>query len=146
MTLAAALSIWSLVVVGFVSMVLVAGVALCMRLDVVSLPNRYWSIKFCGMGRMNGGWLLVVGFCSFRSGLRGWMSPICGSSSAIAIWSPYSGVCVVMVVLYGVYGCECVGCWSSQWSMCVLAGMYVYVCWGLRCVRPVVSQKLASGG
>ncbi len=33
----------------------------------VSLPSRYWSIKFCGMGRMNGGWLLVVGFCKLRS-------------------------------------------------------------------------------
>ena len=146
MTLDAALSIWSLVVVELMSRVLVVWVACCMRSDVASLPSRYWSIKFCGMGRRNGGWLLVVGFCSFRSDLWDWMSPICGRSRASAIWSPYSGVCVVMFVLCGVYGCECVGCSISQWSMCVLAGMYVYVCEGLRCMRPVESQNLVSGG
>ena len=102
MTLDAALSIWSLVVVELMSRVLVVWVACCMRSDVASLPSRYWSIKFCGMGRRNGGWLLVVGFCSFRSALRGWMSPICGSSSASAMWSPYSGVCVVMVLFWAV--------------------------------------------
>ena len=28
---------------------------------VVSLPSRYRSIRFWGMGSMNAGWLLVVG-------------------------------------------------------------------------------------
>ena len=72
-----------------------------MRSVVESFPSRYWSIRFCGMGRMNGGWLLVVGFCKLPSALWGWMSPIRGSSSASALWSPYSGVYVVIFVLCG---------------------------------------------
>ena len=66
---------------------------------VVSLPSRYWSIMFCGMGSMNGGWLLVVGFGKLRLALWGCMSPIWGSSSVSALWSPYSGVYVAILVL-----------------------------------------------
>ena len=102
MTSAAAVSIWSVVVVELTSRVVAVWVAWCMSTDVVSLPSRYWSIKFCGMGSMNGGWLLVVGFGRLRSALWGWMSPIWGSSSASALWSPYSGVCVVIFVFRGV--------------------------------------------
>jgi hypothetical protein len=102
MTLAAAVSIWSVVVVSPASRAVVVCVAWCLSSDVASLPSRYWSIKFCGMGSMNGGWLLVVGFEELRSALWGWMSPIWGSSSASALWSPYSGVYVVIFVLWGV--------------------------------------------
>ena len=69
---------------------------------VVSLPSRSWSIKFCGMGSMNGGWLLVVGFGWLRLALWGCMSPIWGSSTVSALWSPYFGVYVVMFVRWGV--------------------------------------------
>ncbi len=69
-------------------------VARCVDSEVVSLPNRYRSIKFCGMGSVNGGWLLVLGFGWLHLCLWGWMSPICGSSSVRALWSPYSEVCV----------------------------------------------------
>ena len=99
--MAAAVSIWSGVVVSLASRAVVVCVDWCVSSDVVSLPSRYWSIKFCGMGSMNGGWLLVVGFGRLRSALWGWMSPIWGSSSASALWSPYSGVYVVIFVLWG---------------------------------------------
>ena len=102
MTLAAALSIWSVVVVSLVRRVVVVWIDLCMSSDAVSLPRRYWSIRFCGMGRMNGGWVLVVGFGKLRTTFGGWMSPIWGSSSASALWSPYSEVCAVIFVLWGV--------------------------------------------
>ena len=98
----AAVSIWSVVVVSLASRAVVVCVAWCVRSDAVSLPSRYWSIKFCGMGIMNGGWLLVVGFGRLRSALWGWMSPIWGSSSASALWSPYSGVYALIFVLCGV--------------------------------------------
>ena len=102
MTWAAAVSIWSVVVVSLASRVVVVWVAWCVSSDAASLPSLYWSIKFCGMGSMNGGWLLVMGFGRLRSALWGWMSPIRGSSSTSALWSPYSGVCVVVFVLRGV--------------------------------------------
>ena len=41
---------------------LVFCVVCCVRFVVASFPSRYWSIGFCGMESMNGGWLLVVGF------------------------------------------------------------------------------------
>jgi len=65
---------------------------------VVSLPSRCWSINICGMGSMNGGWLLVIGFGRLRFALWGWMSPIWGSSSVSALWSPYYGVYVGFVI------------------------------------------------
>ncbi len=114
MTWAAAVSIWSVVVVSLASRVVVVWVAWCVSSDVASLPSRYWSIKLCGMGSMNDGWLLVVGFGRLRSVLWGRMSPIWGSSSTNVLWSPYSGVCVVIFLLRGVYGCVFVGCWKSQ--------------------------------
>ncbi len=92
MTLAAATSIWSVVVVELASRFVVVWVACCVRSVAVSLPSRYMSIKFCGMGSMKGGWFLVVGFGGLCFALWGWMSPIWGSSSASALWSPYSGV------------------------------------------------------
>ena len=70
--------------------------------SVVSLPSRYWSINFWGMVSMNGGWLLVVGFGKLLLALWGWMSPIRGSSSVSALWSPYSGMYVFIFVLWGV--------------------------------------------
>jgi hypothetical protein len=57
MTLAAAMSIWSVVVVSPVSRAVVVCMAWCVSSYVVSLPSRYWSIKLCGMGSMNDGWL-----------------------------------------------------------------------------------------
>jgi len=51
---------------------------------------------------MNDWWLRVVGFEKLRSALWSWMSPIWGSSSVRALWSPYSGVYVVIFVLWGV--------------------------------------------
>ncbi len=102
MTLAAAVSIWSVVVVSLTNRVVVVWMDWCVRSDAVSLPSRYWSIRFCGMGRMNGGWLLVAGFGKLRYTLWDRMSPIWGSSSASALWSPYSGVCIVIFVLRGV--------------------------------------------
>ncbi len=74
----------------------------CVRSVVASLPSWYWSIKFCGMGRMNGGWLLMVGFVRLCYDLWLWMSPIWGSFSVSALWSPYSGVYVVMAVFWAV--------------------------------------------
>ena len=112
--MAAAVSIWSFVVVSLASRTVVVCVAWCASSDAVSLPSRYSSIKFCGMGSMNGGWLLVVGFGRLCSALWGWMSPIWGSSSVSALWSPYSRVYVVIVVLWGVYGCGVVGCRRTQ--------------------------------
>ncbi len=102
MTLAAAVSIWSVVVVSLSRRTLVVCVVWCVRSVVASLPRRHWPIKFCGMGSMYGGWLLVVGFGRLCFVLWGWMSPIRGSSSVSALWSPYSGMCVVMVVFWAV--------------------------------------------
>ncbi len=79
-------------------MALVVCVVCCVRFVVALFPSRYWSIRFCGMWSMNGGWLLVVGF----GRLLDWMSPIWGSSRMSALWSPYSGVYVVMVVFWAV--------------------------------------------
>jgi hypothetical protein len=62
MTLAASVSIWSVVVVLLSRRALVVCVMCCVRFVVASFPSRHWSIRFCGMGSMNGGWLLVVGF------------------------------------------------------------------------------------
>ncbi len=75
--------------------------ARCVESEVVSLPNRYMSIRFCGMGSMNGGWLFVLGFGWLRLALRGWMSPIWSSSNVRALWSPYSGLCIDIFVLCG---------------------------------------------
>jgi hypothetical protein len=102
MTLAAAVSNWSVVVVSPASRAVRVCVAWCVRSDAASLPRRYWSIQFCGMGSINGEWLLVVGFGKLRLALWGWMSPIWGSSCVSALWSPYSGVYVVIFVLWGV--------------------------------------------
>ena len=77
-------------------------VSCCVRFAVASVPSRYWSIRFCGMGSMNGGWLLVVGFGRLCLLLWMWMSPIWGSSRMSALWSPYSGVYVVMVAFWAV--------------------------------------------
>ncbi len=66
--------------------------------EVDGLPSWYKSIRFRGMGSRNGGWLRVVGlFClCLRPGVV--MLPICGRSSIMALWSPYSGVWVVIFV------------------------------------------------
>ncbi len=62
MTSAAPTSIWSVVVVLLMS----KDVAVCATCFVVSvmasLPSRYRSIRFWGMGSMNDGWLFEVGF------------------------------------------------------------------------------------
>ena len=60
-----------MVVVSLASRPVLVCVAWYVRSNVVSLPSRYWSIKFCGMGSMNGGWLLVVGFGKLRLSFMG---------------------------------------------------------------------------
>ncbi len=55
MTWAARESICSLVVVSLMSMVVIVCTVCCVAAVVVSLPNRYRSITFCGMGSINGG-------------------------------------------------------------------------------------------
>ena len=52
--LAAAESIYSVVIVSLASRAVVLWVARCVESEVVSLPNRYRSIRFCGIGSMNG--------------------------------------------------------------------------------------------
>ncbi len=76
MTLAAAVSICLVVAVSLASKALVVCVVWCVRCVDASLPSRNWSIKVCGMGSMNGGWLLVVRFGRLRFALWGWMSQI----------------------------------------------------------------------
>ena len=44
MTLFADVSLWSMVVVSVASRDVLAWVAWCVNYNVVSLPNRYWSI------------------------------------------------------------------------------------------------------
>ena len=61
MTLAVAESIWSVVVVPLMSKVVMVSAACFVDSKVMSLLSRYRSIRFCGMGSINGGWLLVVG-------------------------------------------------------------------------------------
>ena len=69
-----------------------------MLVEADELPRWYKSIWFRGIGSKNGGWLRMVGFfcLCLRSGVV--MLPICGRSSIRALWSPYSGVWVVIVV------------------------------------------------
>ena len=69
-----------------------------MLFEVDGLPNWYRSMRFRGMGSWNGGWLLVVGFFCLCKGSGVVLCPICGRSSIRALWSPYSGVWVVIVV------------------------------------------------
>jgi hypothetical protein len=68
---------------------------------------------------MNGGWLLVVGFERLHSALWGWMSPIWGSSSASALWSPYSGAYVVFLC-YGVRKVVCLLVAGGAIDLCEL--------------------------
>ena len=64
--------------------------------EVDGLPSWYRSMRFRGMGSWNGGWLRVVEFFCLceRSGVV--IISICGRSSVRALWSPYSGVWVVI--------------------------------------------------
>jgi hypothetical protein len=66
--------------------------------EVDRLPSWYRSLRFRGMGSRNGGWLRVVGFFCLCLGSGVVMLPICGRSSIRALWSPYSGVWVVIFV------------------------------------------------
>jgi hypothetical protein len=66
--------------------------------EVYGLPSWYRSIRFWGMGSWNGGWLRVVGFFCLFEGSGVLMIPICGRSRIRVLWSPYSGVRVVIVV------------------------------------------------
>ncbi len=143
MTLVDAESIWSVVVVSLMRKVVVVCVACFVDSEVLSLPIRERSIRFCGMGSVTIEWLLVVGFGWLRSVLWGLMCPIWGSSSLRALWSPYSGVCVVMVIvvfvlwlLWLLWLC-CVVC-SAVWlsvegGASDLCGFSL----GGRCMRPV---------
>ena len=79
MTSAAATSICSVVVVSLVSKVVTFCALCCVVSVVVWLPSRCRSIRFLGMGSMNGGWFLEVGLGYLRLALWGWMSPIWGS-------------------------------------------------------------------
>ncbi len=86
----------------------------CWVLCVVDeFPSWYRSMRFLGMGSRNGGWLLVVGFVCLSMGSGFVMFPICGRSSMRALWSPYSGLWVVIIVFVLVY-MGMVGCRSSQ--------------------------------
>ena len=69
-----------------------------MLFEVAGLPSWYRSIRFRGLGSWNGGWFRVVGFFCFSVGSGVVIFPICGRSSMRALWSPYSGVWVVIVV------------------------------------------------
>ena len=69
---------------------------------VVSLPIWLISTRFWGVGSMNGGWLLVFGFVSALLAFRGWMLPICDSSTMRALWSSYSVEKVDMYILSSV--------------------------------------------
>ena len=69
-----------------------------MLVEVNGFPSWYRSMRFRGIGSWNGGWLRVVGFFSFCMGSGVVMLPICGRSSITALWSPYSGAWVVIVM------------------------------------------------
>ncbi len=64
-TWAAMKSICSGVVFSRVSRVSVVFVVSCVFVMSDGVPSRYRSIRCCGMGSMNGGWLRVVGFVEF---------------------------------------------------------------------------------
>ena len=68
-----------------------------MLVEVEGFPSWYRSMRFRGMGSMNGGWLLVVEFFCLSVGSGLVMFPIYGRSSIKALWSPYSGVWVVII-------------------------------------------------
>ena len=68
-----------------------------MLFEVYGFPSRYRSMRFRGMGSRDGEWLRVVGFFSLCVGSGVAMLPICGRSSIRALWSPYSGVWVVII-------------------------------------------------
>ena len=69
-----------------------------MLVEIDGLPSWYMSIRFRGMGSWDGGWLRVVRFFCLCEGLGVVMIPICGRSSIRALWSPYSGVWVVILM------------------------------------------------
>ncbi len=67
---------------------------------VVSLPSRYRSARFSGIGSMNGGCLLVaVGLVVECLALKVCVSLTWGSSKMRAQTSPYSGDRVVVIIL-----------------------------------------------
>ncbi len=92
--------------------------------EIDEFPSWYRSMRFRDMGSRNGGWLLVVGFLCLGVGSGFVMFPICGRSRIRALWSPYSGMWVVIIVFVLVY-MGLLGCRSSQWSRDVFAGIYV---------------------
>ena len=69
-----------------------------MLVEVDGLPSWYIYIRFWGMESRNGWWLRVVKFfcLCLRSGVV--MIPICGRSRIRDLWSPHSGVWVVIFV------------------------------------------------
>ena len=81
MPCAAALSIWSLVDGWAMSRSLSVWEVCWVLVVVVGLPNWYRSMRFRGMGNMNGWWLRRVAIFWFflESGVL--MFPICGRSS-----------------------------------------------------------------
>ena len=97
------------------------------------------------MGRRNGGWLRVVGFFCLCVVSGVVIFPICGRSSIRALWSPYSGLWVVIFVFLFVL---CVVVFSplrSQWSVAVFAGIYVCMLLGVMCCSPDSLQNWCSG-
>ena len=82
-----------------------------MSIAVDRLPSWYRSMRFRGMGSRNGGWLRVVGFFCLCVVSGVVMVPICGRSSIRALWSPYSGVWVVIFCVYFRITCDCI--WLS---------------------------------
>ena len=100
MTCGAANSIWAVFALSSFSIVIKV-FKICWVLALVdSLPGRYRSTRLWGIGSMHSGWLRVAGFVCVRLAPGIWMSPICGSSKMRALWYPYSGVWVFVMMLY----------------------------------------------
>jgi len=95
--------------------------------EVDGLPNWYMSIRFRGMGSRNGGCLRVVGFFYFCMGSRAVMLPICGRSSMRALWSPYSGVWMVIFVFFScsVWLYLVVSLTNDLWMLCWYICVYI---------------------
>jgi hypothetical protein len=93
-------------------------VVCCVRFAVASFPSLYWSIRFCGMGSINGGWLLVVGFGSLCFVLWVWMSPIWGSSRMSALWS-HILVCMLLWLCFDPYSMTCLLVALGANNLCV---------------------------
>ena len=94
------------------------------------------------MGRIKGGWSLVVGYVSTVCS-AGVSSPIWGISARRALWSLNSVGMGVAVVGGGI--CVSVGMRINQWSSGVLFGVYVGVRGSPTCVSCAAVLSSARG-